>query len=153
MRLLRFARNDENGVIARPSLLVHPEGIVFSSLRGLFSLVIARLSPSLHCEARSAEAISGSDRPHDEAVGPKGSSLSLRPLRLLRSARNDKKGVIAGFLFWFIPRESYSRHCEAFPLSSLRGTKCRSNLMFSRAPFTPRVVLTKRLKNPFRFLP
>jgi len=104
LRLLRSARNDKKGAIA-----------------GLPFLVIARLSPFRHCEARSAEAISGSDRPYDEAVGPKGSSLSLRPLRLLRFARNDKKGVIAGLPFWFIPRESYSRHCEAFPLSSLRG--------------------------------
>ena len=105
-------------------------GLPFSSLRGFLSLaiardfpfshwgvpffVIARHFPLRHCEARSAEAISGSDRPYDERVGPKGTSVSVQPLRLLRFARNDENGVIA-------------RH---FPLPSLRGTKCRSNLGF-----------------------
>jgi len=136
-------------LIARLSLSRHCEafpfphwGFPFSSLRGIFPFVIARhfplpslrgISPSRHCEARSAEAISGSDRPYDEGVGPKGTSVSVQPLRLLRFARNDENEVIArpslsphwGFAFFVIARLSLSRHCEGFPFSSLGGSLFR----------------------------
>ena len=123
LRLLRFPRNDENGAIARPCPCRHREafplsswrGLPFSSLRGLPPFVMARLSPLRHCEARSAEAISGSDRPYAEPVGLKGTSVSGQPLGLLRFARNDENGVIARHE---VPKQSRSSTGNTIKIAS-----------------------------------
>ena len=67
------------------------------SSRGNRILVIARLSPFRHCEARSAEAIPGSDRPYDEGLRPKGSSLSVRPSDCFAPLAMTRRGSLRGF--------------------------------------------------------
>jgi len=159
LRLLRFARNDAVG--EKPSPSPHPKSLPFLSLRGPPFLLFPRSSTFLHLEIFFFLSLRSFSFLSLRGFFPSG-HCDVFPFVIARvlpfvTARFSRLVIarfsplaIARVLPFVIARFFPLRHCEVFPLrhcevfplrhyevfspSSLRGTKCRSNLVFS-TPF------------------
>jgi len=123
-------------VIARHFPFSH-WGVPFSSSRGFPYLVIARHEVPKQSQVPIGHTMKALGRKEPASQSNPSDCFASLAMTRMRSLRGISLFLIGGFPFsslrgisLFIIGGLPFRHCEALPPSSLRGTKCRSNLRF-----------------------